>query len=226
MGKQDDIVRLLEKALRDGRYVVSSRLPSERTLAQEHGVNRATVRSAIRSLAAKGYLETRQGSGTIVRALPSGPDKAALPESLAAFRILMPHMVVSAMPHVTPAVTFELERVLSDAGITLRSSDIKSFIKAQDSFFSLLMKAFGSRSLEAAARAVWPETQAFVKLLNQCSLEEGERIFASLVRILASIRHADAGAAAQAVESYAEYLLSLHSRHAGNGRGSREEAGA
>lgn len=223
MGKQDDIVRLLEKALRDGRYAVSSRLPSERTLAAEHGVNRATVRSAIRSLAAKGYLETRQGSGTIVLALPAGPDKAALPESLESFRILMPHMVVSAMPHVSPAVTFELERVLSDAGITLRSADMKSFIMAQNSFFSLLMKAFGNRVLEAAARAVWPETQPFVKLLNRCSLEQGERIFARLVRILGAIRHADAGAAAQAVESYAEYLISLHSQYAGSSRSGREE---
>lgn len=225
MGKQDDIVRLLEKALREGRYAVSSRLPSERALAEAYGVNRATVRSVIRSLAAKGWLETRQGSGTIVRALPAGPDKAAFSESLAAFRILMPHMVASAMPHVTPAVTLQLERVLSDAGITLRSSDIKSFITAQGRFFFLLVKTFGNKSLETAARAVWPETQSFVKFLSLCSLEQGERIFARLVRILAAIRHADADAATQAVEAYADYLIGLHGRYDGNGKGSREEAG-
>lgn len=228
MGKQDDIVSLLEKALREGRYAVSSRLPSERALAQEYGVNRATVRSAIRSLAGRGFLETRQGSGTVVRAIPAEADKATLSESLSAFRLLMPHMVTSAMAHVSPSVTLQLEHILSDAGITLRSSDIKSFISAQNRFFSFLVASCGNKSLEMAAKAVWPGTQAFVRLLAQCSLEEGERIFAQLVRILAAIRHADTEAAIQAVEAYADFLISLHGTYgsAGNDKAGSQEAGA
>ncbi len=49
-------------ALEDG-----ARLPSERELCDLLGVSRTVVREAVRSLAAKGLLEVRQGDGTVVR---------------------------------------------------------------------------------------------------------------------------------------------------------------
>lgn len=42
------------------------RLPSERDLAQQFGVSRTVVREALRSLAAKGVLDVRTGSGATV----------------------------------------------------------------------------------------------------------------------------------------------------------------
>lgn len=70
MDKQECIERQLESALLEGRWGVFERLPSERGLAEAFGVNRATVRAALRALAGRGILETRRGSGTVVRALP------------------------------------------------------------------------------------------------------------------------------------------------------------
>ena len=43
------------------------RLPSERELAERFGVSRTVVREAVRGVAAKGLLEVRAGSGTVVR---------------------------------------------------------------------------------------------------------------------------------------------------------------
>lgn len=43
-----------------------AKLPSERELALQMGVSRATVREAIQSLASLGYLEVRHGFGTLV----------------------------------------------------------------------------------------------------------------------------------------------------------------
>ena len=43
------------------------RLPPERELAQQFGVSRTVIREAVRALSAKGLLEVRSGSGTIVR---------------------------------------------------------------------------------------------------------------------------------------------------------------
>jgi len=43
-----------------------SRLPSERELSEQFGVSRTVVREAVRSLAAKGVLEVRSGSGVHV----------------------------------------------------------------------------------------------------------------------------------------------------------------
>jgi GntR family transcriptional repressor for pyruvate dehydrogenase complex len=52
------------------------RLPSERELAERFGVSRTVVREAVRGVAAKGLLEVRAGSGTVVRA-PSSEVAAA-----------------------------------------------------------------------------------------------------------------------------------------------------
>ena len=89
MDKQECIERQLESALLEGRWGVFERLPSERGLAEAFGVNRATVRAALRALAGRGILETRRGSGTVVRALPGDARHAAgtFADYLAAFRL-------------------------------------------------------------------------------------------------------------------------------------------
>lgn len=51
MDKQEDIERRIENALLEGRWSLFERLPSERMLAETLGVNRATVRAALRTLA-------------------------------------------------------------------------------------------------------------------------------------------------------------------------------
>ena len=114
MDKQECIERQLESALLEGRWGVFERLPSERGLAEAFGVNRATVRAALRALAGRGILETRRGSGTVVRALPGDARHAAgtFADYLAAFRILMPPLVAASLPAVSPSVILELERLL------------------------------------------------------------------------------------------------------------------
>ena len=60
--------------LRAGEVRPGDRLPPERDLAQRFGVSRTTLRDAIRELQLLGYLEARQGDGTLVRQ----PDGEAL----------------------------------------------------------------------------------------------------------------------------------------------------
>jgi len=60
----------LARRVSEGVIAVGSALPTERSLAEKLGVARVTVRAAYRSLCEAGILETRQGSGTFVRALP------------------------------------------------------------------------------------------------------------------------------------------------------------
>lgn len=52
----------------EGEWPVGSKLPGETTLAARLGVGRSTVREAIRDLAGRGVLESRQGSGVLVLA--------------------------------------------------------------------------------------------------------------------------------------------------------------
>ena len=56
------VVEQLRRAVHIGSYVPGDRLPSERALAEQLGVSRATVREAIRVLREEGYVESRRGA--------------------------------------------------------------------------------------------------------------------------------------------------------------------
>lgn len=70
MDKQECIERQLESALLEGRWGVFERLPSERGLAEAFGVNRATVRAALRAEAERlGLDPDRIGAGELASAV-------------------------------------------------------------------------------------------------------------------------------------------------------------
>lgn len=75
----------LREAVRDGRLVPGTRLPSTRALCAELEVSRGVVVDAYAQLAAEGYLQTRRGGGTTVasavsRARPGARAAADLPK--------------------------------------------------------------------------------------------------------------------------------------------------
>ncbi len=60
---------LLLDRIRAGEWLLGHKLPGETTLAAQLGVGRSTLREAVRELAGKGVLESRQGAGVFVTAL-------------------------------------------------------------------------------------------------------------------------------------------------------------
>jgi DNA-binding FadR family transcriptional regulator len=65
----DQAAELLLDRVRSGEWKLGEKLPGETTLAPQLGVGRSTVREAIRQLAGRGVLASRQGSGVYVTAL-------------------------------------------------------------------------------------------------------------------------------------------------------------
>ena len=63
----DLVVDSLRTAILSGEYPIGSRLPPERSLAEELGVNRLTLRSAISFLQSQGLVEPQHGRGVIVQ---------------------------------------------------------------------------------------------------------------------------------------------------------------
>jgi len=61
-----EVYRILDQAIRQGLFAQGSRLPSERRLAHEIGVSRATLRHALVSLADGGLLEASPNRGWFV----------------------------------------------------------------------------------------------------------------------------------------------------------------
>jgi len=61
-----DIAGALRQQITSARFAQHDRLPPERTLAEQFGVARGTVREALKRLEEAGFVERRPGSGTYV----------------------------------------------------------------------------------------------------------------------------------------------------------------
>lgn len=65
----EDVAHQLRDAILDGRFAAGSRLPPERELADEFGVNRTSIREALKVLEGLGLVTVRQGDGATVQPL-------------------------------------------------------------------------------------------------------------------------------------------------------------
>lgn len=70
----EQAAELLLDRIRAGEWALGQKLPGETTLAPQLGVGRSTVREAIRQLAGRGVLASRQGAGVFVTALDARED--------------------------------------------------------------------------------------------------------------------------------------------------------
>jgi DNA-binding FadR family transcriptional regulator len=72
------VTERLRHAIHIGTYLPGDKLPPERTLAQQLGVSRMTVREAIRVLRAEGYVASRRGSAGGITVLDQAEDAKRL----------------------------------------------------------------------------------------------------------------------------------------------------
>ncbi len=70
----DQAADVLLERIRSGEWRLGEKLPGETTLAPQLGVGRSTVREAIRQLAGRGVVDSRQGAGVFVMALDAPED--------------------------------------------------------------------------------------------------------------------------------------------------------
>jgi len=95
----EDVVSHVVKLVEGGALRPGDRLASERELAAQIGVSRTSVRAGLRSLAAVGLLQTRQGAGTFIT---SGPPTL----------VSEPLRLVAALHGLGLSSLFEVRRVL------------------------------------------------------------------------------------------------------------------
>ncbi|WP_334147445.1 MocR-like pyridoxine biosynthesis transcription factor PdxR [Hyphomicrobium sp.] len=71
---QEQVVREITSAIKDGRMKPGERLPGTRSLAERLGISRNTILNSYQRLIAEGYLVTEEGGGTFVA--DSHPEQA------------------------------------------------------------------------------------------------------------------------------------------------------
>jgi GntR family transcriptional regulator, transcriptional repressor for pyruvate dehydrogenase complex len=80
----ENVVKQLREMIQKGQLRAGDRLPPERDLAKLLNVSRPTLRAGIRSLAAVGVLQSRQGAGTFVVETDDSPTLDSSPLRLMA----------------------------------------------------------------------------------------------------------------------------------------------
>lgn len=68
----------IKKKIQDGQLQVGDRLVSEREMSEQYGINRMTVRNALKKLQEEGVIETKRGSGNYVAKVPYVEEKLEL----------------------------------------------------------------------------------------------------------------------------------------------------
>jgi len=107
-----DIAGALRRQIASARFARNDRLPPERSLAEQFGVARGTVREALKQLEQAGFVQRRAGSGTYVTYSEQDETRSIVettrPLELIDARVAVePHMVRLAVLHATE---FDLAR--------------------------------------------------------------------------------------------------------------------
>lgn len=68
----------IKKKIITGELKLNDKLDSERTMSEHYGINRMTVRNALKKLEKEGILVSYRGKGTFVKAIPEIEDKVEL----------------------------------------------------------------------------------------------------------------------------------------------------
>lgn len=97
----------IKKKIVDGELSIGERLPSERNMSQVYGINRLTVRNALKKLEEEGILITKPQSGYYVEKVPEVVEKIDLSRK----GILSLSMQIKQSGMIPSRITLSLKRV-------------------------------------------------------------------------------------------------------------------
>jgi GntR family transcriptional repressor for pyruvate dehydrogenase complex len=91
--RYEQVAEQIQRLIASGTLKPGDRLPNERELAAKFGVGRSSLRDAIRTLEVMGIVESRHGSGTVVRDLSTDSLVVPLASVLAQKRELVAELI-------------------------------------------------------------------------------------------------------------------------------------
>ncbi|WP_373280976.1 FadR/GntR family transcriptional regulator [Nocardia higoensis] len=167
----DQAADLLLERIKSGEWSLGERLPGETTLAAQLGVGRSTVREAIRQLAGRGVLATRQGAGVFVTALDAREDwdtvlrRADIVAVIEARIAIETEAAALAARRRTPADLRAIRRAL--AGRAEHRSTIEEHVDADTAFHRSIVVAAHNPILVELFDGFTPRVrQAMIEMLR------------------------------------------------------------
>jgi GntR family transcriptional repressor for pyruvate dehydrogenase complex len=213
VGVPESLSAQLEKLIRDGRALPGEPLPSERLLAGDLGVSRASVREAMHELELKGLVRRRPGMGTSVAERPAArnlvghlsPEDRGTAEVMDFRRVVEPAVAAVAATRATQGDIAEMDRLLAEMATARNSQQVADL----DALFHLQIARATQNPLLSQLIS---EASTWIGAVRRSSLQTRERRAASLrghAEILEAIRQRDGTAAAGATVAHIDEVEAL-----------------
>jgi DNA-binding FadR family transcriptional regulator len=198
---------LLLARIRDGEWPLGHRLPGETTLAAQLGVGRSTLREAIRELAGKGVLDSRQGAGVFVTALDVTEDWDAVLRRTTIVAVIEARIAIEAEAAAlaatrrTPADLRAIRRTLAARGVEGQS--IPDHVDADMAFHRAVIAAAHNDVLTQLFDAFLPRLRlAMIDMLKIAPLASEAADHAAHQALADAIASRNPSAAAESSRSH------------------------
>lgn len=208
----EQVAEQMEQLIEQGQWKVGEKLPPEMELMDKFGVSRNTLREAIRALVHAGLLETKQGSGTLVRstsvlgaALKRHVKKSTMMETLEVRFALEKQAAKMAAERRTEGDLAKLGSSVSETKVASEKEDIDQFITSDIEFHKAIVQASGNQLLidlyEHMTDLLYSFVHDFLAMQPSFQLEQGLHL-----NLLDAIQKQDQASAAMYVENDMEVL--------------------
>lgn len=226
----DEIVRQIKDALLGGKLRAGDRLPTERSLAEQSGTSRASVREALRTLEQEGVVRIKKGvnGGIFVADMDHRPITKSL-QTLLQFRKVSIHQIAEARlifepmaarlaaERATPEDLREMEKVIEQMSEAVRSRELPRSFDLK--FHLLVARAAANPILEMLAEPMLEVASATITELHP-SINTLRHVLACHKKIYEAIQKRDGQLAFEAMREHivdVQVRLAKHAKHAENG---------
>lgn len=201
----DQAAALLLSRIRAGEWELGARLPGESTLAVQLGVGRSTLREAVRQLAGRGVLASRQGAGVFVAALDAPENWDAVLRRVDIGAVLEARTAIEveaaslAAARRTPAQLRAMRAALD--GRTRHRSDVEAHVAADIDFHRSIVVAAGNPVLLELFDTMTPHVRAamvdMLRLRRDLNDDADQQAHVDIVDAVAEHRAEDAATCAR-----------------------------
>ncbi|MBE3638320.1 FadR family transcriptional regulator [Mangrovicoccus sp. HB182678] len=207
------VYQALRAGIAAGEYPAASRLPPEIQLAAEFGVSRPVLRAALERLRAEGLVHSRQGAGSFVRAVPSGPLGFARVETLADVQRCYEFRITLETEAAGLAAARRNAALLEEAGIALqRLRDATGSLEHREDadflFHAAIARGANNQYFEATLTALREHVHVGMKMHGAALMSDGrqglEQVLAEHAAIFAALEAGDAQAARDRMRRHLE----------------------
>ncbi|WP_371311925.1 FadR/GntR family transcriptional regulator [Pseudovibrio flavus] len=201
---------LLRGMISNGRWQVGQRLPAERMLSEELGVSRNTLRSVLRRLEARGFVQIKKGSGCYLTSIsprevaPEQDEPESLDELLSKFEagiLFLPNVFAEAAPKMDAMRMHSLQRCTGLLGKAILEENWPEHKRQSLEFFKTVVDTLENPVITQVACSICASTsEAFPR---HSSFEERSRhvLFSDFVHLLKALETRDPVQASKAIRS-------------------------